>query len=147
MTDDPSTWPTGRLLSHVARDLERQWNAHLEAWELNHASLPVLLALLGNDHSQRQLAVASGVTEQTMSRTLERLERLGYVSRGPDAVDARRRVVRLTDAGRAAALEAARPEVGDRIAHSALTPDQIAQLRGILLSMVDAERAAPDRLA
>ncbi|WP_066462076.1 MarR family winged helix-turn-helix transcriptional regulator [Sanguibacter suarezii] len=147
MTDDPARWPTGRLLSHVARDLERQWNAHLEGWQLNHASLPVLLALLGNDHSQRELAVASGVTEQTMSRTLERLERLGYVSRGPDAGDARRRVVRLTDAGRAAALAAASPEVGDRIAHSKITPEQIAQLRAILLSMVDAERSGADGLA
>ena len=147
MTDDPSTWPTGRLLSHVARDLERQWNAHLEDWNLNHASLPVLLALLGNDHSQRELALASRVTEQTMSRTLERLERLGYISREPDAGDARRRVVRLTDAGRTAALAAARPEVGDRIAHSSLSPEQTAQLREILVSMVEAERAARDGLA
>lgn len=147
MTDDPTTWPTGRLLSHVARDLERQWNAHLEAWDLNHASLPVLLALLGTNHSQRQLATASGVTEQTMSRTLDRLERLGYISRAPDADDARRRVVHLTEAGRTAALAAARPEVGERIAHSALSDDQVAQLREILLSMVSPERASPDGLA
>ena len=147
MTDDPSTWPTGRLLSHVARGLERQWNAHLEAWDLNHASLPVLLALLGQNHSQRQLAVASGVTEQTMSRTLDRLERLGYISREPDADDARRRVVHLTDAGRHAALAAARPEVGESIAHANLSPEQAEQLRGLLVTMVTAERATPDGLA
>ncbi|SDD00582.1 transcriptional regulator, MarR family [Sanguibacter gelidistatuariae] len=139
MAEDPSTWPTGRLFSHVARGLEREWNAHLDAWDLNHASLPVLLALLAGDHSQRELAAASGVTQQTMSRILERLERLGYVSRGSDAQDARRRAVHLTDAGRTAALAAARPEVGDRIAHDALTPAQVAQLREILLAMVQAE--------
>ena len=147
MTDDPATWPTGRLISHVARDLERQWNAHLEDWQLNHASLPVLLALLRSDHSQRELASASSVTEQTMSRTVERLERLGYVSREQDTEDARRRVVRLTDAGRDAALAAADVQVGDRIAHSALSADQIAQLRELLLAMVTTERAAPDGLA
>ena len=147
MTDDPATWPTGRLISHVARDLERQWNAHLEDWQLNHASLPVLLALLRSDHSQRELATASSVTEQTMSRTVERLERLGYVTREQDAEDARRRVVRLTEAGRSAALAAADPQVGDRIAHSALSADQIAQLRELLLALVTTERAAPDGLA
>lgn len=145
--DDPSTWATGRLLSHVARGLERQWNTHLDGWDLNHASLPVLLALLAQDHSQRELAAASGVTEQTMSRILERLERLGYISRGHDAADARRRVVRVSEAGRTAALAAARPDIGDRIAHSGLSPDQAAQLREILLTMVRAEDALTDELA
>ena len=147
MTDDPSSWATGRLLSHVARSLERQWNAHLEAWNLNHASLPVLLALLGANHSQRQLAVASGVTEQTMSRTLDRLERLGYVSREPDPEDARRHVVHLTESGRQAALAAARPEVGERIAHAHLTPEQADQLRALLVTVVTAEQSASDKLA
>lgn len=141
MTEDPSTWPTGRLLSHVARGLEREWNTHLDTWDLNHASLPVLLALLAGDHSQRELATASGVTEQTMSRILDRLERLGYLSRTADSSDARRRVVHLTGAGRAAALAAARPEVGERIAHDCLTPDQVAQLREILLVMATSRQS------
>lgn len=147
MAEDPSSWPTGRLLSHVARGLEREWNAHLDAWDLNHASLPVLLALLAGDHSQRELAAASGVTEQTMSRILDRLERLGYVSRAADSRDARRRAVHLTGAGRAAALAAARPEVGERIAHDGLTPDQVAQLREILLAMVTSEQTGTQGIA
>ena len=38
-------WPTGRMLSAVARRIEREWNAHLAHWDLNHASLPVLAFL------------------------------------------------------------------------------------------------------
>lgn len=138
MADDPARWPTGRLLSHVARNLERQWNTHLEAWDLNHASLPVLLALLGADHSQRELAAASGVTEQTMSRVIARLERTGYVTRAASSTDARRHVVRLTPEGRAVVLDAGRPQAGEQMATRGLTAEQVAQLRSILLAMVEA---------
>ena len=138
MTDDPASWPTGRLLSHVARSLERQWNTHLETWDLNHASLPVLLVLLRSEHSQRELATASGVTEQTMSRTISRLERTGYVTRAASAADARRHVVRLTPRGRAVALEAGQVQVGERMATQGLGPEQVEQLRSVLLAMVAA---------
>lgn len=146
MPDDPSTWATGRLLSHVARGLERQWNNHLDGWGLNHASLPVLLHLLRGGHSQREIAALSNVTEQTMSRTVARLERLGYVTRTPDPTDARRQVVLLTDAGRTVAAEAARPEQGEAIAGTGLTPEQMTSLREILVDMVRAQapEAEPD---
>lgn len=141
MEDDPASWATGRLLSHVARHLERQWNTHLEQWDLNHASLPVLLALLRSEHSQRELAAASGVTEQTMSRIVGRLERHGYVSRTASRADARRHVVQLTETGRAVALEAASPETGEEIATRGLAPEEVGRLRDLLLLMV---RAAAD---
>ncbi len=75
VSPDPSGWPTGRLLSSAARRVEREFNAHLDHWDLNHASLPVLAYLAARDHSQRELATATGVTEQTMSRLLARMER------------------------------------------------------------------------
>ena len=139
MADDPARWPTGRLLSHVARNLERQWNTHLEAWDLNHASLPVLLALLRSEHSQRELATASGVTEQTMSRVIARLERTGYVSRAASSADARRHAVRLTPLGRSVALEAGQAAAGEEMATRGLTTEQVDQLRAILLTMVAAD--------
>jgi DNA-binding MarR family transcriptional regulator len=40
-----------------------------------------------------------GVTAGTMSLTIDRLERKGYVVRGRDATDRRRVLVRLTSAG------------------------------------------------
>ncbi|WP_069387992.1 MarR family winged helix-turn-helix transcriptional regulator, partial [Cellulosimicrobium cellulans] len=99
-SSDPTRWPTGRLLFAVARRIEREWNAHLGQWDLNHAGFPVLMHLLGGPRSQRELAAESGVTEQTMSRIVARLERSGYVTRTGDPADRRRRAVELTEAGR-----------------------------------------------
>jgi len=45
------------------------------------------------------LARHMGVTPGTMSLTIDRLERKGYVARGRDAADRRRVLVRLTSAG------------------------------------------------
>ena len=105
---DPQEWATGRLLFAVARRIEREWNAHLGQWDLNHAGFPVLVHRLSGRRSQRVLADESGVTEQTMSRIVARLERAGYVTRTDDPADRRRRAVAITDAGRAAGLAAAR---------------------------------------
>ena len=147
MPDDPSSWATGRLVSHVARGLERRWNNHLDDWGLNHASLPVLLHLHRGGMSQREIAALSNVTEQTMSRTVAKLERLGYVARSPDPADARRLVVHLTDAGRTVVTQAARPESGEAIASTGLTPDQMQTLREILVIMVRAQTPdGPDSL-
>lgn len=134
-------WPTGRLLSAVARRVERDWNAHLEGWDLNHASLPVLYLLAAGPLSQRELAQSSGVTEQTMSRILVRLERSGYISRRAHARDRRRHEVVLTEAGRTALLEAGDRSVAEAITVRGLSPAQVVQLRSLLTAMLP-ERAA-----
>lgn len=139
--DPASGWTTGRLLSSAARRVERDWNAHLAAWGLNHASLPVLVMLSWRDHTQRELARAAGVTEQTMSRTLARIERTGYVTRTPDHRDRRQHVISLTDAGRAVVDEAADPLPAEEIATRGLTEDQVRQLRAVLIAMVAADSA------
>ncbi|HMO12110.1 MAG TPA: MarR family transcriptional regulator [Actinotalea sp.] len=132
----PPRWSTGRLLSSVTRRIEREWNAHLAHWELNHASLPVLYLLAGGPRSQRELALASGVTEQTMSRILARLERLEYVARHTHRADRRRHDVHLTDAGRAALVEAGDPAVAEAMSVRGLDERQVAALRALLLAML-----------
>lgn len=129
-------WPTGRLISAVARRIERDWNAHLAHWDLNHASLPVLYLLMGGPRSQRELATASGVTEQTMSRIIVRLERTGYVVRQADQDDRRRHAVLITDLGRQTLAEAGDPRVAEQMSIRGLSPEQVAQLRGILAVMM-----------
>lgn len=133
-------WPTGRLVSAVARRIERAWNLHLAEWDLNHASLPVLALLVAGPRSQRELATASGVTEQTMSRILVRLERLGYVTRRQGFRDRRRHAVHLTDVGRATFLEAGDPAVAEELSTRGLSGAQVAALREILLTLL----AEPD---
>ncbi len=136
-------WPTGRMLSAVARRIEREWNAHLAHWDLNHASLPVLAFLARGPLSQRDLARASGVTEQTMSRIVARLERSGYVERHPDADDARRHRVSLTATGRTAFVEAGDPVVAEEMSVRGLTPEQVEELRVLLAAMLTAHPADP----
>lgn len=140
---DPTRWPTGRLLFAVARRIEREWNAHLGTWDLNHAGFPVLMHLLAGPRSQRELAAESGVTEQTMSRIVARLERSGYVTRAGDPTDRRRRTVAITDAGRGAGLAAARRRPAEDLATRGLDDEQVAALRDVLLAMLESWPRSP----
>lgn len=130
---DPSGWPVGRLLSAAARRVERDWNSHLAGWELNHASQPVLVILLRGPRTQAELAAMCEVTEQTMSRVLARIERTGYITRTAHATDRRKQQVSITDAGRAAVLAASDPVAAEQLVTEGLTPEQVEQLRHLLL--------------
>jgi MarR family transcriptional regulator, organic hydroperoxide resistance regulator len=63
--------------------------------------------------SQSELAARTKLDKSTMALMLERLEATGQVKRVPDPEDARRRLVRATDANRAMnrAYEAASKEI------------------------------------
>jgi DNA-binding MarR family transcriptional regulator len=98
-TDPMAAWPTGRLLSTAARLVEHAWAEALEKQGLTHAGLIALHLLDAEALSQTELARRARVENQTMSRTIERLEREGFVTRAPDASDRRRQVVTRTDAG------------------------------------------------
>ena len=111
--DELDRWATGRLLSAAARLVEHEWNTHLAQWDLNHASLAALHVLLSGPLTQRELAAAVQVEDQTMSRTVERLERSGYVERRRDDADRRRITVTLTPTGRATCLRAGDVEVAE----------------------------------
>lgn len=129
-------WPTGRLLSALARRIERDWDAHLAQWDLNHASLPVLDLLSRAPRSQRELAEAMGVTEQTMSRVVARLERTGYVSRQPHVSDRRRHAVVLTEQGGRTLREASDPAVAEGLSVGGLGEADVAELRRILTALL-----------
>lgn len=100
--DDVAAWPTGRLLSTAARMVEQRWNEGLAAYGLTHAGFATLAHLSTGSMTQHQVAELTHVEDQTMSRTLDRLQREGHVTRETDPDDRRRRVVALTPTGRAA---------------------------------------------
>jgi DNA-binding MarR family transcriptional regulator len=109
--DPRAEWPTGRLLSTAARLVEHAWTEVLEREGLTHAGLIALHLLGAGALSQTELARLARVENQTMSRTIERLEREGFVDRAPDPGDRRRQLVSRTDSGhqvweRTRALEA-----------------------------------------
>jgi DNA-binding MarR family transcriptional regulator len=136
---DDALWPVGRLLSAAARRVEREWDAYLATWGLSHASLPVLVHLARGPASQRELAARCDVAEQTMSRVLERVERLGLVTRRVHDDDHRRHVLELTAAGRDVCAAAADPVVATAMVTRGLTDDEAATLT-LLLAKV----ARPD---
>lgn len=100
-------WPTGRLLSTASRLIEHAWLDALDEIGLSHAGLIALHLLNAAPTSQTELATHARVENQTMSRTLDRLERQGFVSRERDPADRRRHIVTITPAG-VQAWEAAR---------------------------------------
>jgi len=98
----PENWPIGRLLAVASRAVERSWAQALEQRGLTHAGLIVLHFLDAGITSQAELARLARVEAQTMSRTIDRLEREGLVARSPYPGDRRRHVLSITAAGREA---------------------------------------------
>ena len=125
------SWPTGRLLSTAARLVENAWAGALEERGLTHAGLVALHFLDGGPLNQTELARRAKVEAQTMSRTIDRLERLGYVQRAADPADRRRMIVTRTDEGAAAwaSTRSLESEVFPKIAE----PEELrARLREII---------------
>jgi MarR family transcriptional regulator, organic hydroperoxide resistance regulator len=100
-TDGTADWPTGRLLSAAARSVEHAWQLALAGIGVTHAGLIVLHLLEAGPAAQKDLAASARVSVQTMSRTLDRLERDGFVERTVDEADRRRSAVSRTAAGTA----------------------------------------------
>lgn len=136
----PHDWPTGRLISAVARRLERTFDAYLGDWGLSHASLPALAVLSRSPSSQRALAAALGVTEQTTSRIVDGLVRSGYVLREPDPDDGRRHLLVVTEHGRAALVELDDPVAVAALVEHDLSPGEEDTLRALLLRLLPADR-------
>ena len=129
-------WPTGRLLSTAERLVEHAWVEALDQLGLTHAGMIALHLLGSGPLSQTELAHAARVQTQTMSRTLERLEREGYVVRARDEHDGRRQSVVRTDAG-TAVWEKSRTIEAD------LFPEleNADAMRGALLTIISASSA------
>ena len=129
-------WPNGRLLSTAARLVEHAWVEALDTLGLTHAGLIVLHLVGTGAQSQTELARQARVQTQTMSRTLDRLEREGLVARIRDERDARRHVVTRTDAGTAAWRKA-------RTLEADVFPplDNADELRAALLQIISASSA------
>lgn len=117
--------------------MERAWDEYLARWSLSHASLPVLAVLMGGQRSQRQIAAHLGVTEQSTSRMVASLERLGYVTRSQHPQDRRRHTVQITAAGQRALVELNLPDAVDSLIGHDLSGDELADLRRLLIRFVD----------
>ena len=131
MAEPLDSWPTGRLLSMAARLVEHSWSEALEHRGLTHAGLIALHFLDDGPLGQTELARSARVENQTMSRTIERLERAGFVRREADSADRRRQIVTRTDAG-AAAWASTRTLEAEVFPHL----EQPAELRAQLVEII-----------
>ncbi len=127
-------WSLGRLLSMAARLVEQDWNNWLASRGMTHAGLLALHVLETGPHSQRELAAASMVEEQTMSRVLARLERAGHVTRQRDPADRRRLIVQSTPAGQQAYRAAIDADVASTIITDRL--DEPETFRRLLIQLI-----------
>ncbi|PZE62790.1 MULTISPECIES: MarR family winged helix-turn-helix transcriptional regulator [unclassified Curtobacterium] len=136
MEDQSAQWPIGRLLAAASRAVEREWDERLRAIGLQHAALIALdIALRNGPTGADVIARTARVQPQTMSRTLERLERDGMIERSPHPEDGRRRLVTVTDHGR---------EMWDTARHieREVLPDD-PELRARLGAILANSRSAP----
>jgi DNA-binding MarR family transcriptional regulator len=82
------------LIDELHAELARQ--GHPEARPLHGF---VFQAIGRDGTTAAELGRRLGVSKQAAGKTIDSLERLGYLERGTDPRDARRKVVRLTDRG------------------------------------------------
>lgn len=116
--------------------MERAWDTYLEQWGLTHASAPVLVVLTPGPLSQREIAARMHVTEQSVGRVLRGLEDNGHITRQRHHTDRRRHMVALTAAGRSALAELDQAQAVEALIGNTLSPDELAQLRRLLVRMV-----------
>lgn len=86
--------------------------------ELSHFSVLNHLAHVGDERSPAQLAKVFHLTRGAMTNTLSKLEWAGYVHIRPDWDDARRKMVAISPAGRAArdaAIDMISPLISDAV--------------------------------
>lgn len=88
--------------------------------------------------TQCELKKLLGIQAGSLSELVARMERFGVIEREPDPQDKRRLVLRLTEEGK---LRAAEPRIiGDERLFAALSPEEQAELRRMLLKIEEAHQ-------
>ncbi len=84
----------------ASRLMQHAWEQLLRQHGVSHAGFVILESLQEGPLPQRSVARYCLVTDQTISRSIERLERHGMVTRATDPQDERRQLVTITERGR-----------------------------------------------
>lgn len=108
-------WPLSRLLITASRLVEHDIAVQLRPYNLTHASFGVLAMVHTHPRSQREIAQANRVEEQTISQTVDRLERMGMVTRERDPQDRRRFLITATGVGKRAFRQATRKDRAEQV--------------------------------
>ena len=125
------------LIRYVARGVTRSLQLRLAEHDVQFGTWIFLRILWDHDGlSQRELADRAGLMQSTTHTALSKLESMGYVTRPHPEGDRKKRVVQLTDLGRAMqeTLVPLAEEVNG-ISLAEIPPDQVEMLRSTLLQM------------
>ena len=106
------------LLNMAGHELSNRLSAALADVGLTARMQCVLVHALEEERTQIQLAALADLDKTTMVGTVDDLERRGLAERRQSATDRRARIIAVTDAGRAAAIEGQR--IVDRVHAEAL---------------------------
>ncbi|MBG6215770.1 DNA-binding MarR family transcriptional regulator [Arthrobacter sp. CAN_A6] len=100
-------WSTSRLLTTAARLVDHAWNERLLGIGITHAGYTTL-GVLSREGTMTgaKLALAVHVQAQTIGKTIEKLERQGFISRIRDTMDRRSQRVTITASGTEALIKA-----------------------------------------
>ena len=143
--DDPITFT---VLNEI-RVIEQLVNGRLQRalphdLELSQFAVLNQLTLSGGEKSPAQLARAFQLTKGAMTNTVKRLEARGLIRVRDDAVDGRRKLISVTEAGRAVrddAVAALTPVFGDIAAGVGREPlrEMLPLLRGLRVHLTETE--------
>lgn len=128
-----------RQMLWLARQHSQLNIARLEKYDLGIGQVAILLALERHGElNQRALAEHVRVTPATVSGTLKRMERAGYIRRTGDENDARVSLVRLTEEGEAQCAVAKRlfDETCCQMLEG-MTPEDLTQFKRLLTRIQD----------
>lgn len=131
-------------LNWASRLLARETETILAPIGLNPAYVPVLLALsAGGAHTPKGLAAAAWVEQPTMTATIKRMERDGFVSRKPNPDDGRSALIALTPLGydRIADMDRALGALNELLLEQFTTAErgQFLELLGRVVSVLEVQ--------
>jgi DNA-binding MarR family transcriptional regulator len=130
---DLNEWSTSRLLTTAARLVDHAWNERLLDIGITHAGYTTL-GVLSREGTMTgaRLALAVHVQAQTIGKTLEKLDRQGFISRIRDTRDRRSQRITITQTGLEALAQA------QDIERSLMTGEGLEsdELRGLLRTIV-----------
>jgi len=94
----------GWMIQRITRRLDDAMNAKLAELDMNLATFAVMMTVLEDGPlTQAEIGARFGTKAYAISRSLDALERSGYVARGPHAASRRAHSIRATPAGEAIA--------------------------------------------
>lgn len=136
--------PVGLLLSNLAAVYERAFLLGLTSdpsfATITVADHAILRCVAQRSRTSTEIARLLGLTKQAIGKTVNALERRGFVARSRSAIDLRAQVVSMTDKGMRLVDRSIRvAEVLDARARESLGAQDFALLKALLVRLEDAE--------